>query len=172
MSETMLKQDIIRLLKDDFDIVEEVAGHHPIYDLGVRIDFMLRAKAHLVQAGFTSDWFGIECKWVEGLNGQTAKVTKLFWQSITYAQSVFRINNEKVTPRFIAIFRPDRLEPQIDNHFKSLSQLGLYAKVGELIFYRDRSWGIKFTYLYARKSDGNFMINESKLPKTRAGMIS
>ena len=158
-------------LENDFILLEEVPGHHPIYKKLVRIDFLAKAKPHLSEAGFTDEWFGIESKWASGVIGQTSKVTKMFWQSITYAQSTFVAEGNNIMPKFVAAFVPDNLEPLIEKHFKSLSQLALYGNVGELYFYWDGNWGIKFTYIYARSQNGGFQISENRLPKRRAGHI-
>lgn len=171
MSEESLKQRIRTNLEKDFVVLEEVDGHHSIYNKAVRIDFMLKAKSHLIAAGFTDEWFGVECKWVSGAHGQTSKITRMFWQSITYAQSRYVIDGALVAPKFVAAFVPERMEPGIEKHFKSLSQLALYGNVGELYFYTDGTWGIKFTYIYARSTDDGYHVSEKRLPAIRAGHV-
>jgi hypothetical protein len=171
MSEDVLKANAIRRLSSHFDIREEVSGRHAFYDMNVRIDLMLKAKQPLVVKGFTSDWFGVECKWVSGLNGQTAKTTKVIWQSITYAQSVFKIDGADIVPRFIAVLTPD-LEPLIERHIATLFQLALYGCVAKLYFYKDGHWGIKFASIYARSNDDGYQVSERQLPQYRAGSIT
>ena len=171
MNEENLKLKLLNKLSNDFYIHEEVEGKHALYNKEVRIDFLLKAKEHLISSGFTDQWFGVECKWIEGENKQTSKVTKLFWQSITYSQSEFVIKNEKINPLFVAVFVTEHLHPRIQSHFKSLSQLALYGNVGELFFYNDGHWGIKFTYNYARSDNNGFTINSKKIPKIRAGSL-
>ncbi len=94
MSETILTENLIKAIQDDFEILREVSGHHSIYNKNVRIDLMLKAKSHLQEAGFTDEWFGVECKWFDAIHGATSKVTRMVWQSITYAQSEFNINGK------------------------------------------------------------------------------
>jgi hypothetical protein len=171
MSEEILKRKLRKGLEKDFFVFSEVPGHHSIYNKTLKIDFMLKPKEHLIRAGFVDEWFGVECKWAEGVSGQTSKITRMFWQSITYAQGQFTVNDETVVPRFIAIYVPDSLEPSIEKHLNTLSQLALYGNVGELFFYRDGNWGIKFTYLYARSNVDGFKISENRLPKKRAGHV-
>lgn len=171
MSEELLKRKIRTLLEKDFIVLEEVEGYHSIYEKSVRIDFMLKAKAHLVAQGFTNEWFGVECKWTSGVGGQTSKITRMFWQSITYAQAKYFIEGDSISPKFVAVFVPDKLDSSIEKHFKTLSQLALYGNVGELYFYRDGSWGIKFTYIYARSMEDGYQISENRLPKIRAGHV-
>jgi hypothetical protein len=171
LAESLLKEKILESLKGDFHILEEVPGHHPIYGKDVRIDLLLRAKNHLCNAGFTTDWFGVECKWISGVNGQTAKTTKAVWQSITYAQSEFIVSGQKIRPIFVALFTPE-LEPTIERHINSLFQLALYGNVAKMYFYRDGNWGIKFASIYARSENGSFYVSERQLPKYRAGSIA
>jgi hypothetical protein len=171
MNEETLKNKLESKLSKDFFIEKEVSGSHPIYNIPVRIDYLLKAKPHLIESGFTTEWFGVECKWTGGIEGQTSKVSRLFWQSITYAQSQFKNKEEVITPKFVAVLVSENLHPIIQSHFKAQSQLALYGNVGELFFYKDGNWGIKFTYLYARSFENEYSINETKLPKIRAGSI-
>ncbi|MBE9203021.1 hypothetical protein IQ218_05565 [Synechocystis salina LEGE 06099] len=171
MTEQLLKMGLIPKLSPDFEILEEIWGYHPIYDVRLRIDVFLRAKPHLIAEGFTNEWFGVECKWVEGINAQTSKTTRLVWQSITYAQSIFEVNGSNVKPRFVAVFTPDNLPPSIERHLNTLLGLGLYGCVGKLYFYKDGSWGIKFASIYGRSSPDGYCISQKQLPKLRAGSV-
>lgn len=132
---------------------------------------MLKAKQTLIQQGFTPEWFGVECKWAAGINGQTAKTTKVVWQAITYSQSTFQIDGAAVVPRFVAILTPD-LEPLIERYISTLFQLALYSCVAKMYFYKDGHWGIKFASIYARSNYGGYQLSPSQLPKYRAGSIS
>ncbi|WP_422103162.1 hypothetical protein [Vreelandella sp.] len=171
MTEKSLKDNLIANLSKDFEVSEEVWGYHPIYEVHLRIDILLRAKPHLIAEGFTNEWFGVECKWVEGAIGQTSKTNRLVWQSITYAQSTFKIQGNSVRPRFVAVFTPDRLNSSIDRHLATLLGVGLYGCVGKLYFYRDGSWGIKFANIYGRSSPKGYYIKQNQLPKLRAGSV-
>lgn len=171
MSEEALKIEAIRRLSGHFHIHEEVSGRHAFYNKSVRLDLMLRAKEPLVQKGFTPEWFGVECKWASGVNGQTAKTTKAIWQSITYAQSLFQVDGVHIVPRFVAVLTPN-LEPLIEKHISTLFQLGLYGCVAKMYFYRDGNWGIKFGSIYARSIAGGYQVSQRQLPKYRAGSIA
>lgn len=171
MNEDSLKLKLESLLDKDFYLRKEVGGNHLIHDSPVRIDYLVKAKPHLVDAGFTPEWFGVECKWIEGVEGQTSKVSRLFWQGITYRQSRFFVDGETIIPSFVAVLVNDKLEPLIEKHFKAQAQLALYGHVGEILFYKDGNWGIKFTWLYARSFGNEFSINQAKLPKVRVGSI-
>ncbi len=172
MPETILTENLIKAIEDDFEILREVSGHHSIYNKNVRIDLMLKAKSHLQEAGFTDEWFGVECKWFDTVHGATSKVTRMVWQSITYAQSEFNINGKSLVPSFVAVYTPDNLPKSIEDHLNKLLNLGLYGNVGRLYFYKDKSWGIKFAYIYARSSsDKSYCIKKTQLPARRAGSI-
>lgn len=171
MSEAALINHLIKNIEHDFQVLREVSGHHPLYMKNVRIDLMLKARPHLQEAGFTSEWFGVECKWSDTINGATSKVTRMAWQSITYAQSTFLVNGEFVIPSFVAVYTPDNLDGIIERHLKVLLSLGLYGNVGRLYFYRDQSWGIKFASIYARSSSSGFYVNHNQLPARRAGSV-
>ncbi|NJM12547.1 MAG: hypothetical protein HC889_12335 [Synechococcaceae cyanobacterium SM1_2_3] len=173
MSESVLTKQAIERLSSDFEIKQEVIGHNAFYNKDVRIDLMLRAKPHLVQHGFINEWFGVECKWAEGVNGQTAKTTKAVWQAITYAQSTFNINGAISVPRFVAVLTPN-LEPLIEQHISTLLQLSLYGCVARMYFYKDGNWGIKFASIYSRSgpSIGEYYVSKRQLPKYRAGSIA
>ena len=171
MSETALIDRLTKNIGHDFEILREVSGHHPIYKKNVRIDLMLKAKPHLVEAGFTNEWFGVECKWSDTIHGATSKVTRMAWQSITYAQSTFLVKGEYLIPSFVAVYTPDNLDKIIDNHLETLLSLGLYGNVGRLYFYRDQSWGIKFASIYARSNSNGFHVKHNQLPARRAGSV-
>lgn len=171
MSESALIEHLISNIVNDFEIIREVPGHHPIYQQNVRIDLMLRARPHLQEAGFTGEWFGVECKWSGTIHGATSKVTRLAWQSITYAQSTFVVNGEPLIPSFVAVYTPDDLDRSIERHLEILLSLGLYGNVGRLYFYKDKSWGIKFASIYARSNSEGFYVKHSQLPVRRAGSV-
>ena len=171
MTENSLKNKIFAKLSSDFEVLDEVWGYHSIYEMRLRVDLLLRAKPHLIASGFTNGWFGVECKWIEGVHGQSSKTTRLVWQSITYAQSVFEVNGQNIKPKFVAIFTPENLSFIIQRHLDTLLSLGFYGCVGKLYFYRDASWGIKFAKVYARSSEEGFYISKNQLPKVRAGSV-
>lgn len=171
MSEAILTADLITRLAKDFEMRAEVRGIHPIEGLAVRIDLMAKAKPHLVDAGFTDEWFGIECKWAAQIGGTTSKMTRMVWQSITYAQSTFTLDSTEVRPIFVAVYTPDNLHSSIEGHLSHLLALGLYGNVGRFYFYRDGAWGIKFASIYARSPGPNYHLNQAQLPKRRVGSV-
>jgi len=127
MSEALLTDELLLRLASDFEFKREVCGEHPISGNGVRIDLLAKGKAHLVELGFTDEWFGIECKWADRLSGTTSKTTRMVWQSITYAQSLFTVDGTLVRPKFVAVYTPDNLHSLIEVHLKHLSPWGSMA---------------------------------------------
>jgi hypothetical protein len=171
MSEEKLKEQIRSQLFHDFDLLEEVVGYHSHYEKQVRIDFLAKAKPHLVANGFVNQWFGIECKWVDGVLGQTSKLTRTYWQAITYQQSRFHVNGDLVSPAFCLVSFPPDLDRHLHSHEHSLFELAYYAGVGRLRFYRNVSWNLEFHGSYAIKRDESIVIKPEKFPKIRAGCI-
>lgn len=172
MNENHLTKDLISRISVDFEIHQEVEGYHQFCKERLRIDLVLRAKPHLIDQGFTNEWFGIECKWVTGHDKQTSKVTRLVWQCITYAQSVFWINGSQQRLRFVAAYTPQNLNTPIENTLTNLLTLGHHGCVGRFYFYRNADdWGIRFSNIYASKTDQNIFVNEHRLPKLKAGSI-
>lgn len=114
MSESLLTAELIRRLTPDFELRREVRGTHHLNGDGVRIDLLARGKPHLVESGFTDQWFGIQCKWADRIGGTTSKTTRMVWQSITYAQSMFTIDGVPIRPAFVAVYTPDNLHSLIE----------------------------------------------------------
>lgn len=171
MSESFLTNNLVNRLANDFTLKREITGKHLIYGTSVRIDLMAKGKPHLLAVGFTEQWFGIECKWADRVGGTTSKMTRMVWQSITYSQSAFTIDNLDFIPEFVAVYTPDKLPLSIERHLDTLLQLGLYANVGRMYFYQDGAWGIKFGNIYSRSNKDGYYVNTSQLPKRRVGSV-
>ena len=99
MSEPQLKKRFREQLENDFEIVPNVKGRHLIEDQEVVIDFLIKPKAHLVSEGFEDGWVGVEVKYLKEY--KLGRLSKLAWQSVSYAQSEFQINGQAVRPRFV-----------------------------------------------------------------------
>ncbi len=101
--EKILKKKFLQIAKDDFLILPEVKGEELLHHKKVIIDFMLYPKLHLVKAGFDPKWFGVEVKHF-GVAGETGKMSRFIWQSITYVQSKFQVDEKVVSPAFVLGF--------------------------------------------------------------------
>lgn len=144
MNEATLKATLLEGLSEDFKILEEVGGSNLIEGKHVRIDLLLYPKPHLVARGFDPGWFGIEVKDIDFLRPHASQKTRrLFWQSITYAQSMFKVDRkEKIRPNFVLVYVDE--EPTDRSYWRELLSFGQYANVGQLYLDSYLGWGIKF----------------------------
>jgi hypothetical protein len=104
LDEVQLKDLLVDRLSEDFEIKPEVTGLNIVERKAVIIDFLLKAKPHVVQSGFTPEWFGVEVKNIyhQG-RPKSGKINELFWQALSYAQSVF----DGSRPPFVLVFVND-----------------------------------------------------------------
>ncbi|MBN8656608.1 MAG: hypothetical protein J0M11_12800 [Anaerolineae bacterium] len=98
--ERALKIKFHSLAKDDFMIHPDVRGEELLHHKKVVIDFMLYPMPHLIKAGFDPVWFGIEVKHF-GVAGETGKMSRFIWQSISYVQSKFQVDGKIANPAFV-----------------------------------------------------------------------
>lgn len=91
-------------LKDDFYIRQEVSGVHLAERVGVRIDFLLKARPHLIDAGFDSAIFGVEIKYFPPEHDFTSKISRGIWQTITYIDCEFQTKEGPIKPKYCLIF--------------------------------------------------------------------
>lgn len=87
-NEDDLKLLLLEKLSNDFDFKTEVRGINLVEKKIVIIDFLAKAKRHVVGNGFTDEWFGIEVKYIPPLL-EEKRMKQVIWQSITYAQSEY-----------------------------------------------------------------------------------
>jgi hypothetical protein len=119
-----LKNKFQRIVKNDFLVLPDINGEELVHHKKVIIDFMLYPKPHLLEAGFDPVWFGVEVKHF-GVVGETGKMSRFIWQSISYAQSTFQVDGTIVKPAFVLGFSDVyEVNPENDNlHRGYLSQL-------------------------------------------------
>ncbi|WP_217550627.1 hypothetical protein [Pantoea sp. GbtcB22] len=103
-SEDDLKTWMINTLKNDFHIYQEVVGTHVTEGLKVRIDYVIYPKAHLLNHGFEPAPFGIEVKYLNQEKDFAHKASRGIWQSISYNDCEFSINNKKFRLKFCLLF--------------------------------------------------------------------
>ena len=139
-SEPQVKTALRQRLSIDFTLTEEVPGTHLLENVTVVVDFMLRAKPHLVERGFPDQPIPLE---VKQLSDESNKSVRAAWQCITYAQSTFSGQR----PPFILLFPPARLfmkRGEECEHTTCLHSLLPKANVGQLTFLRNNEWEIYF----------------------------
>jgi len=90
--------------KQNFEIHPEVTGRNIVTGNTVRVDFLCKAKPHLIKLGFDDSYFGVEVKYISVQKGFTHKTSRAFWQTATYKQSEFEMGGESYTPKFCLLF--------------------------------------------------------------------
>jgi hypothetical protein len=96
LNEDKLKIGLYRYLSDDFEIYPEEYGVYSCdgSENRIRIDFLCKAKKHLIEMGFPSDFFGIEVKYF-GPNSEIKKINETLGQCQIYRNSKFLKNNKQ-----------------------------------------------------------------------------
>ncbi len=98
MNEEEIKDQFEHFVRPNFDIRLNVPGCFLVDSSKVVIDYLLFPKQHLIDKGFTPNWFGVEVKSPDGKGEK--KAIRVAWQAITYSQSEF----DGVRPIFILIY--------------------------------------------------------------------
>lgn len=149
MDEPTLKTLFFKTMIADFHIATEVSGIHLIEKKGVRADFVIRPKPHLIKASFDDVYIAVEVKSPTG--GSLFKASQTMWQAATYAQSMYW---GKVRPGFAIVF-PDLNAFQDENKIaphtivptpeRILAHIGQFMNVGFLSLdpYVLNGWAIK-----------------------------
>jgi len=139
MNEEDIKVELEQFVKPNFDIRYNVPGRFLVDSRKVVIDYLLFPKKHLINKGFSPNWFGVEVKSPDGKGEK--KAIRVAWQAITYSQSEFDGNR----PNFILIY------PTLYDFFSTpreayyLVCMLQKANIGYFEINPDkRSWKIKF----------------------------
>lgn len=139
--ETECKLKFESLIQEDFTFEREVDGRFLVDGSAVRIDYLIRAKLHLQDKGFTAEAIGVEVKTPVDKGNRMAK---LAWQAITYSQSEFYGKR----PPFILIY-PWLSSFAASKHKKDglilLTSLLQKSNVGTIDFKPNGSWRIHST---------------------------
>jgi hypothetical protein len=132
-----LKCILIEKLSDAFELIPEAKGRSIVDKTSVRIDFLAKAKPHTIELGITPEWFGIEVKYISQ-NHIGGQINKVFWQAVTYSQSMFNIGNppflEKKRLPFIFVFtNTNFIAHEHQQRLSHLLAFCQYSNVGQLI---------------------------------------
>jgi hypothetical protein len=94
--EDYLKSGLIKYISENFEVYPEQYGVYSCdgIDNRVRIDYLCKAKKHLIDIGFPSDYFGIEVKYF-GPNAGLKKINETVGQCQIYRNSKFLKNNKQ-----------------------------------------------------------------------------
>jgi hypothetical protein len=164
--ERKLQQLLFSEMEPDFYIEPEAEGNFIIGSGGVRIDFCMFPKHHLIENGFVQQWIGVEVKVPEPRKARAGKGGQVLWQSIIYSQSRFKVPKKPeeaglanktcvvIRPAFILIF--PRLLKFFSSHelgfaFEAFAQ---QANVGSLDLL-DEGWIMVggTNYYFSRRSE-------------------
>ena len=149
-------------IAQDFDVWREVPGVHLAANVGVRVDLVLRPKAHLLAAGFASCFFGVEVKHLPTGGGFSPKASRAVRQAMSYMDCEFDLEGQKVRLQRVLLFtnmsfEAERgmlrgVEPQALSNDKAkwaaFLELANHGNVGNLEIYGTREawkgWRIAF----------------------------
>jgi hypothetical protein len=191
-SEQELKAWLVKFLAHDFDLTPEVRGVHLSGGVDVTIDYIARAKPHLIAKGFTPDPFGIEVKHFRVEEDFSSKAAKGFWQTISYTDCEFNLGEAPGRLRFGVLFSNMAFkdEASLVKNFGSTTendlavwrafcQLANHAQVATLevkgVADAAKGWALKFsggTYFTARSVPDGWtyrLSNNHLIEKCRVG---
>jgi hypothetical protein len=149
-------------IEQDFDVWREVPGVHLAEKVGVRVDLVLRAKPHVLAAGFAPCFFGVEIKHLPTSGGFSPKASRAVRQAMSYMDCEFDLNGEKIRLQRVLLFtnmsfEAERamlrgVEPQALSNdqakWAALLELANHGNVGNLEIYGSREawkgWRIAF----------------------------
>jgi len=96
LNEDILKIGLVKYLSEDFEIYEEEYGVYSSDGIEnrIRIDYLCKAKSHLIEKGFPNDFFGIEVKSF-GETPSLKKINETIGQCQIYRNSKFLKMNKQ-----------------------------------------------------------------------------
>ena len=155
MTEAAHTKNIKQCLENDFNIFQEVKGVHIVEKKKVRIDFLIKPKKHVIEAGFDDCWVGIEVKYFDNPKEQIGKVARLLWQSITYQQSEYCIHGENIRPQFVLMASNIDGSDELKQMYRPTLQVANLAMVGSLSVKDSNNWAMGFvSSRYMIKTNG------------------
>lgn len=196
-NEPKLIKWLIEFLKNDFYIAPELKGQYILTKKNVKVDLMLYPKKHLTEKGFANEYFAIEVKYLEPDHDMFRKGSEMFWQTMTYKDSIFKIKGKEIIPKFTLVFtnlsfknQREKLECRVDVDMPSMwrgyTHLASHAGVGVLQILEPKvdfitkevsqiGWQIFFATreYFTKDRTGNYKLNNEHVAKKKnAGNIS
>lgn len=188
-SEAHLRQWLDAWLHEDFDAHPEVPGRHLARGTGVKIDYVLMPKQHLIDTGFKPGPIGLEVKHLPIGGGFSPKASRFVWQGVSYTDCEFDLNGQAVRlPRVLLfsnisfsteqdLLRSHDPSPLANDRAKwsALLEMANHAGVGNFEMYGSREqrfgWRIAFaTGVYFRRKDNEYSVSNARLfDKERIG---
>lgn len=188
-SEAELKTWLETWISADFDVFTEVPGVHLTENIGVKIDYVLKPKAHLIDAGFLPGPVGLEVKYLRQEASFSSRASRFVWQAVSYTDCQFNLPDGPTRLPRVLLFSNMSFEeeygllkglaPNVYENEKAkwtaLLELANHANVGNLVMYGGREsrlgWKIKFaagTYFSRFRSECN-LHNPQLFNKIRIG---
>ncbi len=182
LSETELKVWLETWIGADFEVFTEVPGVHLTENVGVKIDYVLRPRQHLVDAGFLPGPVGLEVKYLRQESGFSSRASRFVWQAVSYTDCQFNLPDGPTRLPRVLLFSNMSFEdeynllkgtaPNVYENEKAkwtaLLELANHANVGNLVVFGGRGnrlgWKIKFaagTYFSRFRSE--FSLHNAQL---------
>lgn len=188
-SEPELRQWLDAWLHEDFDVYPEVTGRHLARGTGVKIDYIIQPKQHLVDIGFKPGPTGLEVKHLPLVHAFSPKASRFVWQAVSYTDCEFQLNGAAVRLPRVLLFSnlsfsdEERLLRSFDHSpltndrakWLALLELANHAGVGTFEMYGSRErragWRIAFAAgVYFRRTGAEYSISNARLfEKERIG---
>lgn len=188
-SEQELRAWLNAWIGEDFDFFEEVHGIHLTEQVRVQIDYILKPRQHLVDAGFKPGPIGLEVKYLLQEDKFASRASRFVWQAVSYTDCEFEMPDGRIRlPQVLLFsnmsFEGERMllkgvEPNASENerakWTALLELANHANVGCLVIDGPREkrsgWKIKFaagTY-FRRFRDEYSLHNAHLFSKVRIG---
>ena len=188
-SEEELKSWLDTWIGADFEVFKEVPGIHMTESVGVKIDYVLQPRQHLIGAGFLPGPVGLEVKYLPQEGSFSSRASRFVWQAVSYTDCQFNLPGGIARLPRVLLFSNMSFEdeysllkgvsPSVYENEKAkwtaLLEIANHANVGNLAMYGGRDnrmgWKIKFaagTY-FSRFRDELTMHNAQLFNKIRIG---
>lgn len=161
-SETELKEWLETWIGVDFEVFTEVTGLHLTELVGVKIDYVLLPKQHLIDAGFLPGPVGLEVKYLRQESNFSSRASRFVWQAVSYTDCRFNLPDGPTKLPRVLLFSNMSFEDEYSllkgvtqNTYENekakwtaLLELANHANVGNLVMFGGREnrlgWKIKF----------------------------
>lgn len=188
-SEPQLKSWLETRIEADFEVFKEVPGVHITENVGVKIDYVLLPKQHLINEGFLPGPVGLEVKYLPQESSFASRASRFVWQAVSYTDCTFNLPDGPARLHRVLLFSNmsfvdeysllKGITPSVYENEKAkwtaLLELANHANVGNLVIHGGREnyrgWKIKFasgTY-FSRFGDECSLHNAQLFNKIRIG---
>jgi hypothetical protein len=181
-SEDELKVWLEAWIGADFEVFTEVPGIHLTENVGVKIDYVLKPKKHLIDVGFLPGPLGLEVKYLRQESNFSSRASRFVWQAVSYTDCQFNLPDGPTRLPRVLLFSNMSFEdeynllkgsaPNVYENEKAkwtaLLELANHANVGNLVMVGGRSnrlgWKIKFaTGIYFSRFRGECSLHNAQL---------